>query len=251
MTTVAIYQSGTGSFTSAGGRWGDYTAISADPDGVSSWTLAQYALSGTTPFRDSTAHLLSGSSPPPPTGCTASAVGVNICSPAAGTVSSPFTLSAAGLGNARITGMKAYANGVTIASSTSSTLNAQVSLAAATYNLVVKAWDSTGAVYQKSESITVGGPPPATCSISTVGVKICSPTSGSTVSSPVQVTAAAKGTNKITGMKAYANGVTVASSTSGTLSAKVSLAPGTYTLTVKGWESTGTVHQTSEKFTVH
>ena len=251
MTTVAIYQSGTGSFTSAGGRWGDYTAISADPDGVSSWTLAQYALSGTTPFRDSTAHLLSGSSPPPPTGCTASAVGVNICSPAAGTVSSPFTLSAAGLGNARITGMKAYANGVTIASSTSSTLNAQVSLAAATYNLVVKAWDSTGAVYQKSESITVGGPPPTTCSISTVGVKICSPTSGSTVSSPVQVTAAAKGTNKITGMKAYANGVTVASSTSGTLSAKVSLAPGTYTLTVKGWESTGTVHQTSEKFTVH
>jgi hypothetical protein len=52
-------------------------------------------------------------------------------------------------------------------------------------------------------------------------------------------------------MKAYANGKIVASSTSGSLSAKVTLAPGTYTLIVKGWESTGTVHQASETFTVH
>lgn len=252
MTTVAIYQSGTGSFTLAGGRWGDYTAISADPNGVSSWTLSQYALSGTTPFRDSTAHLLSGSQAPPPTSCTANAVGVNICSPTAGaSVASPFTLSAASLGSGHITGMKAYANGVTVASSTSSTLNAQVTLANNTYNLVVKAWDSTGAVYQKTETITVGGTPPATCSISTVGVKICAPSAGSTQTSPVQITAASKGTNQITGMKAYANGTTVATSTSGSLSAKVTLAPGTYTLTVKGWESTGTVHQASETFTVH
>ena len=250
MPVQAIYQNGLASFTAANGRWGDYTAIVADPDGVSSWTLAEYPAS-TSSYRLSVAHLLSGAAPPPPTGCTASSVGVNVCSPAAGNVGSPFTLSAAALGKGRITGMKAYANGVTVASSTSSTLNAQVSLAPATYNLVVKAWDSIGAVYQKSESITVGGPPPATCSISTVGVKICAPAAGSTQSSPVQITAASMGTNKITGMKAYANGTAVATSTSGSLSAKVTLAPGTYTLTVKGWESTGTVHQASETFTVH
>ena len=82
-------------------------------------------------------------------------------------------------------------------------------------------------------------------------MKICSPTANSTVISPVQITAAAKGTNNITGMKAYANGVTVASSTNGTLNAKVTLGAGIYALTVKGWESNGTVHQTSETFTVH
>ncbi|HYX53091.1 MAG TPA: Ig-like domain-containing protein [Candidatus Limnocylindrales bacterium] len=251
MPVQAIYQNGLASYTAAGGRWGDYTAIIADPDGVSSWTLAEYPTSASS-YRLSVAHLLSSAAAPPPPGCSSSTVGVNICSPAPGsTVNSPVTISAASLGNARITAMKAYANGVTVASSTGSTLNAQIALANNTYNLVVKAWDSTGAVYQKSESITVGGPPPAACSISTVGVKICAPTAGSTVSSPVQITAAAKGTNKITGMKAYANGVNVATSTGGILSAKVTLGPGTYTLTVKGWESTGTVHQTTETFTVH
>jgi len=249
MPVQAIYQNGLSEYTQLNGRWGDYTAIVADPDGVSSWTLAEYPVSASS-YRLSVAHLLS-SAAPPPSGCTTTSVGVNICSPAAGSVGSPFTLSAASLGNARITGMKAYANGVSVASSTSSTLNAQVSLVPATYNLVVKAWDSTGAVYQKSESITVGGPPPATCSISTVGVKICAPAAGSTQTSPVQITAASKGTNKITGMKAYVNGTARATSTSGSLSAKVTLAPGTYTLIVKGWESTGTVHQASETFTVH
>ncbi|HEY7402802.1 MAG TPA: Ig-like domain-containing protein [Candidatus Angelobacter sp.] len=251
MPVQAIYQNGLAAYTAAGGRWGDYTAIVADPDGVSSWTLAEYPVSASQ-YRLSVAHLLSSAAaPPPPPGCTETTVGVNICSPAAGAVTSPFTLSAASLGNARITGMKAYANGKIVASSTNSTLNAQVSLAPATYTLIVKAWDAKGTVYQKSETITVGGPPPATCSISTVGVKICAPAAGSANTSPVQITAASKGTNKITGMKAYANGKIVASSTSGSLSAKVTLAPGTYTLIVKGWESTGTVHQASETFTVH
>jgi hypothetical protein len=84
-----------------------------------------------------------------------------------------------------------------------------------------------------------------------VGVKICSPAAAASVTSPVQITAASNGANKITGMKAYANGVNVATSTSGALSAKVTLAPGTYTLVVKGWESTGVVHQSSETLTVH
>ena len=146
--------------------------------------------------------------------------------------------------------MKAYANGVNVATSTSATLSAQVALANATYTLVVKAWDSTGKIHQTSETITVG-PGTAPCTMATVGVKICSPTAGASVPSPVQITAASKGSSNITGMKAYANGVNVATSTSATLSAKVTLTAGTYTLVVKGWESTGVVHQSSETFTVH
>jgi hypothetical protein len=248
MPVQAIYQNGLASYTAASGRWGDYTAISADPDGVSSWTLAEYPVDSFS-YRLSVAHLLSNAAPP--TGCVASTVGVKVCSPAAGSsVNSPVTISAASKGNARITGMRAYANGVNVATSTSAILNAQVTLANATYNMVVKAWDSTGAVYQTTETITVG-PGSAPCTTATVGVKICSPTAGASVTSPVQITAASKGTNTITGMKAYANGVSVATSTSGTLSAKVTLAPGTYNLVVKGWESTGVVHQSSDTITVH
>jgi hypothetical protein len=248
MPVQAIYQNGLAGYEET--RWGDYTAISADPDGVSSWTLAEYP-TGSASYGLSSAHLLSSATAPPPTGCSTSTVGVKVCSPAAGSsTSSPVQISAASLGNHPITGMKAYANGVSVASSTSSTLNASVTLANATYKLVVKAWDTTGAIYQTTETFTVG-PTTATCTISTVGVKICSPVAGSTVGSPVQITAASKGTNTITGMKAYANGTTVATSTSGTLNAKVTLAPGTYNLVVKGWESTGVVHQSSETFTVH
>jgi len=247
MPVQAIYQNGLAGYVET--RWGDYTAISADPDGVSSWTLAEYPVDGAD-YRLSSAHLLSGATSPPP-GCTATTVGVKVCSPAAGaTLNSPVQISAASLGTARITGMKAYANGVNVATSTSATLSAQVTLANATYTLVVKAWDSTGKVYQTTETITVG-PGTAPCSITTVGVKICSPAAGASATSPVQITAASNGANKITGMKAYANGVNIATSTSSALSAKVTLAPGTYTLVVKGWESTGVVHQSSETFTVH
>jgi len=247
MPVQALYEKVLASYLE--NRWGDYSAISADPDGVSSWTLVENPTSSTS-YNVSSAHLLSSVATPPP-GCSTSTVGVKVCSPAAGSsVGSPVTISAAALGTARITGMKAYANGVSVASSTSSTVNATVTLANATYTLVVKAWDSTGKVYQTTETFTVG-PGTAPCSITTVGVKICSPVAASAVGSPVQITAASKGTNAITGMKAYANGIAVATSTSGTLSAKVNLAPGTYTLLVKGWESTGVVHQTSETFTVH
>jgi hypothetical protein len=248
MPVQAIYQNGLAAFTSAGGRWGDYTAISADPDGVSSWTLAEYPLSSFA-FRLSVAHLLSSAAPP--TGCVASAVGVKVCSPAAGSsVNSPVQISAASQGKARITGMRAYANGVNVASSTSAILSAQVALANATYTLVVKAWDSTGAIYQTTETFTVG-PPTTSCTTSTVGVKICSPAAGSTVGSPVQITAAGKGNQRITGMKAYANGKNVATSFTALLSAKVSLAVGKYTLVVKAWDSAGAVYQSSEVFTVH
>jgi hypothetical protein len=245
MPVQAIYQNGLAGYLET--RWGDYTAISADPDGVSSWTLAEYP-TGSSSYGLSSAHLLSSTQT---TGCSTSTVGVKICSPVAGSsVNSPVQISAASLGTHRITGMRAYANGVNVASSTSSTLNATVTLANATYTLVVKAWDSAGVVYQTTETFTVG-PPTTGCSMSTVGVKICSPVAGSTVGSPVQITSASKGNQRITGMRAYANGVNVATSFTALLSVKVNLAVGKYTLVVKAWDSAGTVYQSSEVFTVH
>ena len=105
-------------------------------------------------------------------------------------------------------------------------------------------------IYQTTETFTVG-PTTAGCTMSTVGVKICSPVAGSTVGSPVQITAASKGNERITGMRAYANGVNVATSTSALLSAKVTLAVGKYTFVVKAWDSAGVVNQSTETFTVH
>ena len=120
MPVQAIYQNGLAGYLET--RWGDYTAISADPDGVSSWTLAEYP-TGSSSYGLSSAHLLSSTAPP--TGCITSAVGVKICSPVAGSsVNSPVQFRRPSR-NHRITGMRAYANGVNVASSTSATLNAR------------------------------------------------------------------------------------------------------------------------------
>jgi hypothetical protein len=82
---------------------------------------------------------------------------VLICSPQAnGNVGSPFQITAAAKDNEhRITGMAAYANGQVVAQSSGSTLNAAVSLRAGQYQLVIRAWDSTGYYFSSQENFTV------------------------------------------------------------------------------------------------
>jgi hypothetical protein len=86
---------------------------------------------------------------------------------------------------------------------------------------------------------------------STAGVVICSPANGSTVGSPITISAAATGAgHSITSMKAYLDNVQAAASTTGTLSGSATAAAGTHKLIVNAWESTGTLHTTSVTFTV-
>jgi len=82
---------------------------------------------------------------------------VVICSPQAnGEVGSPLQITAAAKDNEhQITGMVAYANGQIVAQSSSSTLNANVSLNAGQYQLLVRAWDSTGYYFSSQENFTV------------------------------------------------------------------------------------------------
>jgi Bacterial Ig domain len=82
---------------------------------------------------------------------------VVICSPQAnGSVGSPVQITAAAKDNEHnISGMVAYANGQIVAQSSGSTLNASVPLNAGEYNLVIRAWDSTGYYFSSQESFTV------------------------------------------------------------------------------------------------
>ena len=82
---------------------------------------------------------------------------VVICSPVANSsVFSPVQITAAALDNEHpITGMVAYANSQVVAQSSSSTLNASVPLGPGQYQLVVRAWDSTGYYFSSQENFTV------------------------------------------------------------------------------------------------
>jgi hypothetical protein len=96
------------------------------------------------------------------TGCTPTQDRtVLICSPTAnGSAVSPAQITAAAIDHEYpITGMVAYANGQIVAQSNSSTLNASVPLSPGQYQLVVRAWDSSGYYFSSQENFTVTGSP--------------------------------------------------------------------------------------------
>jgi phosphatidylinositol-3-phosphatase len=84
---------------------------------------------------------------------------VAICSPAPnGNVNSPVQITAAAKDNEHpITGMVAYANSQIIVESPDGVMNAQVPLSPGNYNLVIRAWDSTGYYFSSQETFTVSG----------------------------------------------------------------------------------------------
>lgn len=87
------------------------------------------------------------------------------------------------------------------------------------------------------------------CTAGTTGVKVCSPGPGSTVSSPVRFTAAAKSTNPITTMRVYIDNVSKFSSSGSAIDTSLALPAGTHTVVVQAWDSKGTVFKTP--LTIH
>jgi hypothetical protein len=84
------------------------------------------------------------------------------------------------------------------------------------------------------------------------GVAVCSPVGGSTVRSPVRISATANGlTRPIATMKAYIDGKQIALSRNNMLNASIPKAAGRHTLTVNAWDSAGKLYQHAETFTVH
>ena len=82
-------------------------------------------------------------------------------------------------------------------------------------------------------------------------VAICSPPANGRVSSPVQISAAAKDNeHPITGMVAYANSQIIAESPDAVMNSLVSLSPGNYNLVIRAWDTTGYYFSSQQNFTV-
>ena len=179
---------------------------------------------------------------------------VNICTPTANaTVSSPVSFAAAAtpVAGRTITAMRLYVDSVSKITVNSNTLSTSVALANGTHSVVVNAWDNTGAVIQKIESITVTTST-GSCTPTASVVTICSPTTGATVASPVnfQAVAGAPSGQTITAMKLYIDSIAKFQSASGTLSTSQAIANGLHSITINAWTNTGTVLKASETITV-
>jgi hypothetical protein len=93
---------------------------------------------------------------PAPSGCSASTVGVTVCSPVAGTSStSPVRFRAAAKSTNPITAMRIYIDNVSKYLINASTLDTSLAITAGTHSAVVQAWDSTGAVFKTPLTIKV------------------------------------------------------------------------------------------------
>jgi hypothetical protein len=177
-----------------------------------------------------------------------------------GTFSSPVPLvSTPNIGTAETTSV--YVDGVKQHSSAVPDMNTALAMAAGTHQITVKSWNLSGTVVASSTiHITVGtgggtGGGGGACSApSSAGnntVTICSPANGASVTSPVQISAAAKSTSKITAMKVYVDGVSKFSQTTGpTLGASLTMQPGKHHITVKAWVGS-TSFSRSVDITVH
>jgi len=208
---------------------------------------------------------------PPPSGCAATTVGVKVCSPASGsTVTSPVHFIAAAKSTLPITAMRIYIDNVSAYLISAANLDVSLAVGPGTHNVVVQAWNSAGAVIKTPLTINVGPgptptptpsptstpiptptpsptPPPTGCSAGIVGVTVCSPAPGATVTSPVHITAAARsGAGRITAMRIYVDNTSKFAVNAPSLDTNLALAAGTHTMVVQAWDSTGAVFKKSQ-----
>ena len=180
------------------------------------------------------------------------ATGVNVCSPATGsTVTSPVNFAVGAASDVPLRKIEVWVDRKKQVQqfagaffSNYAFLNASLPLAAGSHRVSVIAygWDNS----QVSNVSTLNVTASSSCSApSSAGVNICSPASGSTVASPVKVTATATVSGTIASTQLWVDGVKKYSTASKSLSTSISLSGGTHRFAViavntagQKWEST-------------
>jgi hypothetical protein len=188
-------------------------------------------------------------------GCalTGKAEGISICSPSTSS-SSPVKFSLAAAGPTPMRTVAVWADGKKVAEqkthafSDYSFLDSSVALAAGSHAITIygTGWDNT--LQSKSFTLTVSG----TCSApSTPGINVCSPLSGSSVSSPVTVQATSTITGTLARMEIWVDGVKMyTEKTSTSLSTSLSLATGSHRFDIYAVNTAGTKWEKSVTATV-
>ncbi|HUR36680.1 MAG TPA: FG-GAP-like repeat-containing protein, partial [Terriglobales bacterium] len=172
---------------------------------------------------------------------------VTICEPTEGaTVPNPVHLVAKTNPNQYpTTFMRVYANSQPVYEIAASRIDTNLNLGAGSWRIRVVAWNSAGQVYLQDRNITVTGSGGSICGTPTTDrtITICSPSEGSSVTSPVTVAARARWDGKtISHMRVYIDNVRVYDVDypyNNQISTELSVAPGTHRMVIVAWESGG------------
>lgn len=164
-----------------------------------------------------------------------SSVSVTITAPGTSAVGSTFTVQASATSDRVVTGWHVYLDNKDVYSAgATSSISATLNATAGYHTIAVRAWDSTGAYNTAYSTVNVLG-------AATPGVNVTITSPASTVSNaPLSVSASATSGNVITGWRVYLDNQDVYNTGStSNISTTLNAAPGTHTLTVRAWDSTG------------
>lgn len=167
---------------------------------------------------------------------------VTICSPTNNaTVTSPVHFVAGTTDNEyKVTVLQIYLDGSKIFQVLNTpTLDVNMSVAAGTHRVTVQATDSANRVFKSTIYITVGQSSGCTPSTTQPSVTICSPTNGSTVTSPVSVVAVSNCSCTVSYMQVYVDGTKVYQVAGGSINTSLSLAGGQHRFVVQAIDSKG------------
>src|SRR5215467_3826862 len=131
---------------------------------------------------------------------------LSICQPSANSTvyQVPHIEAVANPTSGSITTMKVYIDGKLVFQNGGGSLSLfEGGVANGVHHLVINAWDGLGHLYQAQETFGVTGNLPFTCPVTGVGVRLCSPTTGSVVSQNLGFTAGFKGNAAIKFVRAY------------------------------------------------
>jgi hypothetical protein len=158
---------------------------------------------------------------------------VSVTSPANGsTVSSPASFVASATSTSPITAMRIYVDNVSAYTVNATSLKTTVAMPTGTHNVIVQAWDATGAVFKTPLTVKVATPP------TTSTVVVTSPLPGSTVTSPAHFVASSAGA---TAMKIYVDNKEAYTINAAALDTNVVMTAGAHSIVVQSWNSAGTV----------
>ncbi len=174
------------------------------------------------------------------------ALQVQIISPAPnGMVGNPVHFQINAIAGAHpVSAMILYADDREVYRTYSDRVDASITLSGGSHRIVVNAWDSTGALAQARESITVNDCPLNAASPS---VTICTPTANATVISPVPFLAqATDNAHPVSAMIVYVADHEASRTYSNQLQTNLNLATGSHHIVVNAWDSSGALFQAQE-----
>src|SRR5258708_7869348 len=176
---------------------------------------------------------------------------VTVCTPAPNALVQSLVHVVAGSTDSNpVTTMQVYVDNKLTTSFKASTVDTFLNLSIGNHSITVQGWDNTGATFKSTVSVAMQ--PPCALNPANQTVTVCSLVSGSVVSQPFHVVAAATDSNPVKSMTLFIDGVGKGNiANSAILDLYVSsLALGAHSIAVQGQDSTGAVFKQTSSITV-